>query len=61
MISIECDGYIFSFADALDAFKFDDQNPTSPHYHGVPMKAVDIIINEYFKKSIQEQCNFSIS
>lgn len=44
MISLECDGYIFSFADALDAFKFDDQNPTSPHYHGVPMKAVDMIV-----------------
>lgn len=43
MISVPCDGYTFNFEDAIDAFKFDQNDPGQPHYHGVPMKAVDII------------------
>ena len=43
MISVDCDGYTFSFEDAIDAFKFDETDPHQPNYHGVPMKAVDVI------------------
>ncbi|VAW43989.1 hypothetical protein MNBD_GAMMA04-1677 [hydrothermal vent metagenome] len=37
----------FDFSGAIDAFKFDDREPESPHYHGLShcgMKAVDFII-----------------
>ncbi len=37
------DGFSFDFTDALDAFVFDEKNRTTPHFHGLPMKAVDIV------------------
>lgn len=45
MPAVETDGYRFEFADALEAFKFDEQNRASPYYHGVTvLKAVDIVV-----------------
>ncbi len=41
---IEADGFSFDFTDAIDAFIFDEKDKTSPHYHGLPMKGVDIIV-----------------
>lgn len=43
MSSVKCDGYKFDFPEAIDAFKFDETDKSKPHYHGVPMKGVDII------------------
>lgn len=40
---VKVDGFEFRFADALEAFVFDEQNNTKPTYHGAPMKRVDII------------------
>lgn len=40
---VECDGYTFGFKNAIEAFKFDEKDPNNPHFHGVPMKAVDIV------------------
>ncbi len=37
------DGFSFDFTDALDAFVFDEKNSSNPHFHGQPMKAVDIV------------------
>ncbi|KAB2931510.1 MAG: hypothetical protein F9K24_13000 [Leptonema illini] len=42
-MKIEADGFSFNFTDALDAFVFDEKDKSMPHYHGQPMKAVDII------------------
>lgn len=43
MKQVECDGYRFKFPGALAAFKFDSTEPDDPYYHGVPMKAVDVV------------------
>ena len=43
MIEVETDGFKFSFADAIDAYVFDEKDKTKPTYHGVPMKGVDVV------------------
>jgi len=40
---VKTDGFEFCFTDALDAFVFDESDKTKPRFHGVPMKAVDIV------------------
>ena len=40
---IIADGFAFDFTDALDVFIFDEKDKTRPTYHGLPMKAVDLI------------------
>lgn len=40
---IEADGFEFRFADALDAFVFDEKDNTKPTFHGAPMKGIDIV------------------
>lgn len=43
-MEIECDHYKISFNNCLDLFKFDEEDKSSDHYHGVTLlKAVDII------------------
>ena len=42
-MKVDADGYSFDFADALDAFVFDEKDKSKPTFHGQPMKAVDII------------------
>lgn len=45
MGKIKTDGFEFDFPGALDVYEFDDEDSTSPHYHGFPeMKAVDIVV-----------------
>lgn len=45
------DDYRFDFPKAIEAYKFDDKDNISPHYHGVDaLKAVDVMVefpNEY--------------
>lgn len=45
-MKIEADGFEFDFSDALDAFRFDEQDKTKPHFHGLShaMKAVDLVV-----------------
>jgi hypothetical protein len=38
------DGFSFDFTDALNAFVFDEKDKNKDTFHGVPMKAVDIIV-----------------
>jgi len=40
---IKADGFDFNFKNALDVFVFDEQDETKPTYHGLPMKAVDLV------------------
>ena len=40
---VETDGFKFRFSDAVDAFVFDEEDSTQQTFHGVPMKAVDIV------------------
>ncbi len=40
---VETDGFRFCFSDAVDAFVFDEEDQTKLTFHGVPMKAVDIV------------------
>ncbi len=40
---VATDGFSFSFAGALDAFVFDEQDKSKATFHGVPMKGVDIV------------------
>ena len=42
-MKIEADGFAFDFTDALDVFVFDEKDKTKPTFHGLPMKAVDIV------------------
>lgn len=42
-MKINADGFQFDFTDALDVFVFDEKDRTKPTYHGLPMKAVDLI------------------
>lgn len=57
-MQLTVDNYIFDFPEALDAFKFDEANPSSPNYHGVSvMKAVDMVVefpSEYLYVEIKE-------
>lgn len=41
---IATDGWEFDFTDAINVFKFDNQDRNDLMYHGAPMKAVDIIV-----------------
>lgn len=52
-MKIELEGLRFDFPDAIDVFKFDDEDKTSPTYHGAThaMKAVDLIV-EFEKRYI---------
>lgn len=43
MNTVITDGFEFEFTDAISAFKFDETDKTSPHYHGALLKGVDII------------------
>ena len=36
-------GIEFNFTDAVNAFVFDETDPSKPTFHGAPMKAVDVI------------------
>lgn len=42
---IETEGYKFDFPNAIELFKFDDEDKNSEHYHGLShcMKAVDVV------------------
>ncbi len=42
-MKITADGFEFDFTDAIDVFVFDEKDKTKPHFHGLPMKAIDII------------------
>jgi len=42
-MKIATDGFEFDFTDAEDVFVFDEKDRTKPTYHGVPMKAVDLV------------------
>lgn len=37
------DGFKFEFAEALDAYIFDEKDPLTPNFHGGFMKGVDIV------------------
>ena len=45
-MKIEADGFAFDFSDALDAFRFDEQDKSKAQYHGLShaMKAVDLVV-----------------
>lgn len=42
-MKVTADGFTFNFTDALDAFVFDEMDKQKPTYHGLPMKAVDVV------------------
>jgi len=42
-MKITADGFSFDFTDANNAFVFDETDALKPTYHGLPMKAVDIV------------------
>lgn len=42
-MKIDADGFLFDFTDASDVFVFDEKDKSKPTYHGLPMKAVDIV------------------
>ncbi|MBW1967270.1 MAG: hypothetical protein JRI48_07770 [Deltaproteobacteria bacterium] len=42
-MKIVSDGFHFDFTDALNVFIFDEKDKSKPTYHGLPMKAVDLI------------------
>lgn len=42
---VTTDNYRFEFPQAIDAYKFDEPDSLSPHYHGVSvLKAVDVMV-----------------
>ena len=44
-MTITVDDYRFEFPNAVEAFKFDEKDSLSPHYHGVDaLKAVDVMV-----------------
>lgn len=43
-MKIDADGFSFDFTDALNVFVFDEKDKSKPTYHGLPMKAVDIVV-----------------
>lgn len=45
-VSLDCDGFQFSFSNVDDAYVFDEKNPTSLHFHGGFMKNVDILVEK---------------
>lgn len=42
-MKIDADGFSFDFIDATKVFVFDEKDKSKPMYHGVQMKAVDIV------------------
>lgn len=42
-MKLEADGFCFDFTDAINAFVFDEKDNSKPSFHGLPMKAVDIV------------------
>ena len=46
MKEIKCDGFNFTFSDAIDVFVFDEKKKSEPNYHGLShaMKAVDLVV-----------------
>lgn len=42
-MKIDADGFSFDFTDTETVFVFDEQDKTKATYHGLPMKAVDIV------------------
>lgn len=40
---IDADGFSFDFTDAIHVFVFDEKDKSKATYHGLPMKAVDIV------------------
>lgn len=54
---VDADGFSIDFTDALQAFVFDEKDKNNPMFHGVPMKAVDIVAefaNMYLYVEIKE-------
>jgi hypothetical protein len=44
-MQIDVDNYRFDFVDVIEAYKFDEPDNLSPHYHGVTqLKAVDVMV-----------------
>lgn len=43
-MKIEADGFSFDFTDAVGVMVFDEKDKNKPNYHGVHMKAVDIVV-----------------
>lgn len=41
---VRADGFEFDFVDAIDAFVFDEKDMAHDRFHGMPMKAVDVIV-----------------
>lgn len=60
-MELTVDNYKFNFPNAIDAFKFDETDNQSPHYHGITkLKAVDLIAefpNEYLFIEIKDYRN----
>lgn len=62
---VTTDNYRFEFPHAVEAYKFDETDNLSPHYHGVSvLKAVDVMVelpNEYIYieiKTYEDLCDF---
>ena len=45
-IEIIMDGFRLVFNDVIDAFIFDEKDSAKSTFHGVPMKCVDIIVED---------------
>ena len=45
-IEIIMDGFRLAFNDVIDAFIFDEKDSAKSTFHGVPMKCVDIIVED---------------
>jgi len=45
-MKVRADGFEFEFPDALDAWVFDEKDPSKPTFHGLShaMKAVDLVV-----------------
>lgn len=45
-MKVQAGGFEFEFPGALEAFVFDEQDKSLPHFHGLPhaMKAVDVVV-----------------
>ena len=44
-MQVTVDNYIFDFPNAIEAYKFDEPDAMSPHYHGVSsLKSVDVMV-----------------
>ncbi len=44
-MTVTVDNYRFDFPNAVEAYKFDEKDSASPHFHGVDaLKAVDVMV-----------------